>query len=407
MVALTVVGASSLDISPVTPRDLQEIKMVKSYTPQQNSEGSGNKYALLVGVSSFKNGIPGIETAVKDVDAIKAELIENGFKEKNIKLLKDNQATKTNILNAMNEFEGKVTSNDSVLVYISTHGTPPNTFGKMGIIPYDLLKSDFAQEDMQAFANKIPKDESGDNEIIKIAKQRIAVLKTAISFDDLQDFLTSINTDKFVVILDTCYSGAALAALTYPVGGVQYAEREQNYSQSQSDENKGELLGSGKVCKKSEYNSSAQSGIRTQQPVRSDQQKCQKSSGSKGLAVVTDTDVTTETSLPTSGNYEYEMMEKFRVAFGDANTKRQQGKVIITATSGLEKSLFNTHIFPNSYFTYYLVEGLKHSQGQIFPAFDYAKIRTRKLVSDTESCRTQTPEMVSTPAACINIDLSK
>ena len=406
MVALTVVGASSLDISPVTPRDLQEIKMVKSYIPSQESEKNGNKYALLVGVSKFEQGISQIVTAVEDVKALKAALKSNGFEEENITLLTDAQATKENILNAVREFKGKVTPNDSVVVYISTHGTPPNTFGKMGIVPYDL-KSDFKTEDVQAVANKASKDESGDNEIINIAKQRIAALKTAISFDDLQDFITSIKTDKFVAIIDTCYSGAALGALTYPVGGVQYAEREQVYSQSQSAENKSELLGSGKMCGISSYNNTAQSGIGTQQKTGTAQKTCKKSNGSKGLALDTDTAAPSETTWLARGNYEYEMMEKFRAAFGNTQTQPRQGKAIITATSGDEKSLFDPHIFPNSYFTYYLVKGLEDSRGQIFPAFDYAQLRTRKLVSDTESCRTQTPEMVSTPDACINIDLSK
>lgn len=406
MVALTVVGASSLDISPVTPRDLQEMKMVKTYTPSQLSETKGNKYALLVGVSKFEYGINPIVTAVEDVKALRATLNSNGFEEENITLLTDKQATKENILNAVREFKGKVTPNDSVVVYISTHGTPPNTFGKMGIVPYDL-KSDLDHEDMQAVANKASKDESGDNEIIQIAKQRIAALKTAISFDDLQDFITGINTDKFVAIIDTCYSGAALGALTYPVGGAQYAEREQNYSQGQGAENKSELLGGGKMCESSGYNSTALSGIRTQQQIRADQKTCKKSNGSKGLALDTDAAAPAETTLPARGNYGYEMMEKFRTAFGGANTQSQQGKAILTATSGHEKSQFDAGKLPTSYFTYYLVKGLEHSQGQIFPAFDYAQIRTRKIVSENlENC-SQTPEMVSTPDACINIDLSK
>ena len=71
------------------------------------------------------------------------------------------------------------------------------------------------------------------------------------------------------------------------------------------------------------------------------------------------------------------------------------------------ESLFDPTIFDNSYFTYYLTKGLQRSKGQILPAFDYAQIRTRKLVDSTENCRTQTPEMISTPDECINIDISR
>lgn len=413
MIILTIVGTSGAGISPVTPRNLKEIKMIPSYTPSQGTGEKGTKYALLVGVSKFKNGIKDIVTADKDAVAIKEVLLKNGFEEENITSLIDEQATKAKIIDAIRKLEGKATPDDSVVVYISTHGTPPDTFGKMGIIPYDL-KSDLHHENMQAVADKISKDESGDNDIIKIARQRHDALKTAISFDDLQDFITSIDTDKFVAILDTCYSGAALGALTRPVGGAQYVQREQNYSQSQSTNNKEELLGSGKLCEVSRYSNAALPSVLQQDGFNgsngsksfSKGKQCQQKGGSKGLAL-TDEIAVSANVINNHTDYEYGMLEGFRALFGDANTQRQQGKVILTATSGDEKSLFDTSKLPNSYFTYYLVKGLEDSHGQVFPAFDYAKVRTRKLVSDTENCRTQTPEMVSTADACINIDLSK
>ncbi|MDO9105804.1 MAG: caspase family protein [Methylovulum sp.] len=411
MIALTVVGASSMDISPITPRDLKEIKMVKSYTlTDRLYERKGDKYALLVGVSKFKNHIGSklnigpIQTAVNDVESIAEKLKRNGFKKENIRSLKDEDATKNNILKAMRDLESKAKPNDSVVFYISTHGTPPDTFGKMGVIPYDMEAKilDNRTETVQELANKIPKDDSGDEKIIEIVKDRIASLKTAISFDDIQDFITSIKTDKFIAIFDTCYSGSALGALTYPVGGMQYAEREKNYSQSLNVENKSELLGGGKMCELSSYNSYAQSGITIKQSIETNQKICQNNSG-KGIYF--DPGAPLETIWMDKDKYEYEMLETFRTAF--SGTQFQQGKAIITATSGNEQSLFKPALFPNSYFTYYLVRGIERFNGQIFPAFDYAQLRTRKLVSDTESCRTQTPEMVSVPYACINIDLSK
>jgi Caspase domain len=402
MVAITVVGVNSLDISPVTPRDLQEIKMVSSNSYESQSNEASNKYALLVGVSKFKQQFNPIITAVRDVESIKQILKKNGFKEENIRLLTDEQATKSGILNAMREFEDKVTANDVIVVYISTHGTLPDTFGKMGIIPYDLampfsLKN---TEDMQSFAGKIAKDESGDAEIIKIAKDRIQALKTAVSFDNLLDFFTGIKTDRFVAILDTCYSGAALNALTYPVGGSQYAEREKVYSQSQNTENKAKLLGKGDVCNASAYKNEALIGINRS----GTETQCQENGGNKGLVVTDVPKLSVSSNI--SGDYEYKSLEKYRTGFSPI--ENQQGKTIITATNEHEKSWFpikNPHI-TNSYFTYYLVKGLNESKGQIFPAFDYARIRTEKVVSDKE-CKQQTPEMVSTPGACVNLDLSQ
>ena len=411
MTALTVVGTSSMEISPVTPRDLQEIKMIKSYIPKQNSSGNGEKYALLIGVSKFKYKINPIVTAVKDAQSIKDTLIKSGgFKDKNIILIKDEQATKQNILNALNVLKNKTNPNDTVVFYISTHGSPPNTFGKMGIIPYDL-KSELDHENMQAYAEKISKDESGDDEIITIVRKRVAALKTAISFDDIQEFVTGIKTDKFIAILDTCYSGSALGALSYPVGGIQYAKNEMDYSQSLNIESKTELVGNGMVCNNTSYSNSASAGITNKQQLIVNQKKCE-SKGSKGL-YLTDSSMLGEVAQPNikkkgnGENYNYEQLEKFKAAFGSSNVQHHFGKIIITAASGDEQSQYDSDKVPTSYFTYYLTKGLQYNDGEIYPAFDFARIRTRKVVSESlENC-TQTPEMISTPDACVNINISK
>ncbi|TSA40741.1 MAG: caspase family protein [Methylococcaceae bacterium] len=433
MVALTVVGVSSLDISPVTPREIQEIKMVKSYTPQVDTGKKGDKYALLIGISTFQNKFGEIGSAVNDARSLSQILEKNGFKKNNINVLTNELATKNNILNAIHELEAKAMPNDSVLFYMSTHGSPPDTIGKMGVVPYDMKKPSYIlslfgqykkanNEELSEslfqteMVDKISKSESGDDEIIKIVRDRVEALKTAIAFDDLQSFFTNIQSDNFVAILDTCYSGAALGALTYPVGGNQYIEREKNYSQSLSSDNKTELLGDGQLCEidqKSSYGNATVFGIHSQRPAGL--QQFTNNGSSKSLTLNRPNENTSvNASLRTASlakerevnekKYQYESFENLRKAFG---LSHQQGKAILTATSNNEQSLFNPEFFDNSYFTYYLVEGLKHSHGELFPAFDYAQIRTRKLVSETESSRTQTPEMVSIPAACANIDLSR
>ena len=421
MTAWTVVGMSSMDISPVTPRDLQEIRMVKSYMPQLKISGKGNKYALLIGISKFQyphrkviNGITPIQTAVKDVELIEEKLKKNGFKQSNIISLKDEEATKSNILNAMRDLESKVTSNDSVVFYISTHGTPPTTFGKMGIIPYDMKAEilDHKSKTVQQEANEIPKDETGDEKIIEIVKRRIASLKTAVSFDDIQDFITSINTDKFIAILDTCYSGSALGALSYPLGGIEYAEREKNYSQSLSPENKAELLGgeATQACALSDYPDSITKRLATA--------FSNNTSGAKGMYSEEQYPAHNNGTAPQQtidSDYMFDRYEQLKTTFSVSNTEPQRGKVMITATNSGEQSLFDDPDgfnlararLPNSFFTFYLANGLDKFHGQIFKAFDYAKVRTENLVARDYSPKKQTPEMLGTPSQCLNIDVSK
>lgn len=427
MIVLTIVGTSGSGISPVTPKNLKEIKTVKSYAPQAKSKDKGEKYALLIGVSQFKSpydkntnpsGIKPIKTAVKDVVSIRNSLKKQGFTD--IVELTDSQATKEAILDAMGNLVSKASSpNDTVVFYISTHGTPPDTYGKMGIIPYDFYskinyKELIASEGkIQNEAAKVSKDEDGDQAIIKIAKERIASLKTAVSFDNLQDFITNIKAEKFVAIIDTCYSGSALPVFS-PLGDKQYVEREKNALQSLGIEQKGELLGGSKLqsCGLSEY-----TGIEPQEITSS--RNTLKNAGEKGMfneggytgaAVSSTTIFSSKNSNDTDTNFDE--FESDKVALPEIKHILNRGKVLISATNGEQQSLFDNDIkkrepLQNSFFTYYLAKGLDKFKGQIFNAFDYARVRTARLVARDYPEKRQTPEMMGVPMQCININLSK
>ena len=412
MIVLTVVGTSGSGISPVTPKNLKEIKTVKSYAPQQSNGRKGEKYALLIGVSTFADSSIGkIQTAVKDVEVLKESLQKNGFKKDNIVVLTDQQATKNRILDEMRQLQGRVNSpNDSVVLYISTHGTPPNTYGKMGVIPYDMV-SKVNRSDMQAEAALASKGEDGDNAIIQIAKNRFDSLKTAVSFDDIQDFVTSVKTDKFVTILDTCYSGSALPALSPIVK--KHADVEKTISQNLGTEQKAELLGGSQAqaCAVSEYPENltrlktAFSGNGTD-------------SGTKGMYNEENSTTPHKTTVPSialgDSDYMFDKFEKLKSAFSN-NGVSERGKVLLTATNGKQQSLFDDpktfnlsrDRLENSFFTFYLTKGLNKFNGQIFKAFDYAKVRTSNLVARDYPKKTQTPEMTGVPKQCINVDLSK
>jgi hypothetical protein len=401
LVAITVVGVSSLDISPVTPRNVGEIKMYASAPADISDKSASEKLALLVGVSKFKNKINPIVTATKDVVAIENILKRQGFKK--IVTLLDEEATKLNILSKMDELRANAKPDDIVFVYISTHGTPPDTFGKLGIIPYDL-DSPIKQEDLQSVVRMIQADETGDAAILKIVKDRKRALKTAISFDDLQDFLSSVKSRDLVAVLDTCYSGGALGALSLPVGGAIYAEKERTFYSAQSEEAKSEMIGDGKLCNTSGYGDTQayQIGFSYRNQSMVSPAECTTSS-TKGLEVTPEALTSSPKQSTPVPDKDYEMLEKLRRTFG---VDQSSGRVLITATSGNEKSRFDPSLLPQSYFTYYLTTGLEHSGGKVFDAFDYAQVRTRKLVSDTEACGiTQTPKMVSSPAACLNFSL--
>ena len=452
MVAATVVGVDKVGISDVSPRELGNIKMTKSYVVPKDTGENPKKYALLIGVSKFqdfavylpngnlKSGISEIESAGKDADLL-ADVLqrENGFGDENITVIKDDYATKANIEAAMRDLASKVTSKDTVVFYISTHGTPPNRYGKTGIIPYDMKqpKIDWTKVDSHDPGTGTGKVKRGDDEvvtnqdIIKIARARSEAIESAISFDDLQNFMTNIKTNKFIAILDTCFSGSALQALTKPVKS-EYAGATNNFVSNYSAKDQKALLDNAALsCPIKNSSNYDQAQVQTTlQEMFGEHNRSESSAGGKGLGIVDDNDEPisggdfvaklqsvkqqASSGLTNSGSTDFANMEKF---YRGSDSETPRGRVLLTATNGSQHSLFddpktfkkqnlNRPLFENSFFTYYLAKGLEKNHGRVFQAFDYAQLRTQ-LLTARDYGRHQTPQMTSTPAACANIGLSQ
>jgi sulfatase modifying factor 1 len=163
-----------------------------------SSELSGVIYrkgwALIIGINKYPN-VPPLDYAVADANAV-AELIKRkfGFDEKNITLLKDAQATKQGIMDALAELTDKesVGENDCVLIYFSGHGqTVPlpesGGGGDMGyLVPYD------AKIDLSKASN--------------IAQYE----KYCIGMDELSKKGSQITAKHVIFIVDACYSGLVI-----------------------------------------------------------------------------------------------------------------------------------------------------------------------------------------------------
>ncbi|POZ51154.1 caspase family protein [Methylovulum psychrotolerans] len=371
LVVQTLVGASSLAVSPITPRNVREITLEKIYTPpadQASLSQSGHKYALLVGVSIFRN-FPdkGIETADDDVLALDKLLRNKGFETEQ---LIDSAATKQNIIAAMNKIKAVASAQDTVLFYISTHGLPPDKLGQLEIVPYDMAKP-------LATTNPQPSDQ----EIIDEANSRYHVMQTAISQEELQSFLKENHAGKFIAIVDTCYSGAAMGTFMKPLGGDQYVQRESQYTYSLSDQQIGNLIGAGSK------------DLIVDPPLNAGPFPASRPTG---LVEGSEEDFDyTQLPIPPT--------EPKNVA------AQHLGRVFLTATSGNETSNFQKKSrMKNSIFTYYLVDGLKREDGQVAKAFDYAKERTSYHVLTHPRYfgnKRQTPQMESLPHRYENLGL--
>jgi hypothetical protein len=145
------------------------------------------RYALIIGIGQYSpdsgaSVLPGIPKDMENVRKI-ARAME--IDERNIVELRDAQATRKNIVQALEKLRQQVQNGDQVLIYFSGHGTRLSASGRCseGLITYtpgaytvaDLL----SEEDLARYTQPI-----------------------------------SQKADKLITLFDSCFSGGVLAART-------------------------------------------------------------------------------------------------------------------------------------------------------------------------------------------------
>lgn len=99
----------------------------------------GKYYALIIGINNYKS-FKQLSTAIKDAQSVSEILKKDyGF---TTKLLLDEQATRKNILEALNDYRQKLTENDKLLIYYAGHGYFDKDVGMAYWFPIDALKDD-------------------------------------------------------------------------------------------------------------------------------------------------------------------------------------------------------------------------------------------------------------------------
>jgi hypothetical protein len=115
---------------------------------------SANKLALVVGISQYRswNTLPFGDKDARDV--YKALTMVYGFPSENVRMLRNRSATKTGIIDGLNWLATYADSDDTVVIYISGHGTrasdvglnDPDSDGEANdeaIVPYDTQVGSF------------------------------------------------------------------------------------------------------------------------------------------------------------------------------------------------------------------------------------------------------------------------
>lgn len=136
-------------------------------------------FALIIGINNYEY-LSKLEYAVNDAKAVKEKLIEKfQYKEENITILLDEQATHQNIMEAYYDLVNKTCNNDSVIIFFAGHGTtyPAIQKDKGFLVPCDGCE-------------------------IK--------MNSLISWDTLIGESELIRAKHIFFIMDACYSGLSL-----------------------------------------------------------------------------------------------------------------------------------------------------------------------------------------------------
>jgi hypothetical protein len=169
------------------------------------------RYALVVGVGRFQDpDIKPLQYPAKDAKDVYQYLVDpsgGNFRSEVVVLLQDHQATRAAVLNAMERIKAQAGPDDLVVVYLSSHGTPPNEYGGVHVITYDA-----------------------------VLKPREQVWQSSVSEDDLRSFIQGVRAKRFIIIIDACYSNGAFAKVpgfVAPGGKSLMADENEGYGWSQ------------------------------------------------------------------------------------------------------------------------------------------------------------------------------
>jgi len=148
---------------------------VKDATPAPASTlSAGAYYALIIGIDNYQPPQHKLQTAVNDATAL-AKLLREQYGFKETKLLTD--ATRSQILLAINDYKRRLPVDSNVLIYYAGHGS---------------------KDPRTQRAYWIPVDAQGDNDV------------NWISASTITDEISGLQSQHVLIISDSCYSGGLI-----------------------------------------------------------------------------------------------------------------------------------------------------------------------------------------------------
>ncbi|WP_213959438.1 caspase family protein [Variovorax sp. dw_954] len=212
IITQSIVGIQST--SPFYPENVQEKRWEREAgtaladfykrKKQIQANAPGKKRALVIGINKFLSPKISAIQGEDDASVMGMALAAYGY---DVISLLGGRATKANIESAISELDRALGPNDTLFIYISSHGTQPvptpsgNDERRMSIIAYDTGSAD-------------PKAPAADATSYALRLQNTSVRDTLVQ--NLAQRPTAVTR----VIIDTCYSGEILKDL--PSAGAAY-----------------------------------------------------------------------------------------------------------------------------------------------------------------------------------------
>ena len=144
--------------------------------PAYKTDENPDNYALVVGIGKYKD-LPEAQFASRDAGTVRDHLLAMGYPQRNIILLRDQDATRTGLQKYLEEWLPRnVKPESTVFVYYSGHGAPDVKSVEAYLVPWD-----------------------GDAQFLQ---------STAYPVKQFYDSLNKLRAGKVLVALDSCFSGA-------------------------------------------------------------------------------------------------------------------------------------------------------------------------------------------------------
>lgn len=182
--SFTLVKPPAAPTAPMPAPALPAVPAAPPQVAQAAAAPAGKRWLLSVGVSDYSkrsgNSDSNLEGVVSDVQNIREVMTAFGFTRENTRELFNESATVSGVRSSLVQLAGAVGPQDTVVMYISGHGSP-RPYGRTGVtmpVLYDTSSSNM------------------------------------IDYDEIMQLFAKIPAKERIFVADTCFAGGAATGLT-------------------------------------------------------------------------------------------------------------------------------------------------------------------------------------------------